>query len=114
MGHLLTLTLLLAAAPTSAGSASQSVGSEVPAASATSFSAFPIAMYNSDIGFGLGGKGVLKNRLHKDESFDLILFASSKGEQWYVLTFSIPNREIRQGTIYPHALDAKIEYQTSS
>jgi len=75
-----------------------------------SASAFPILMYDSDIGFGFGGKGVVKNRFKKDESFDLILFGSTKGEQWYVFTFSIPDFEIRQGRRYPLALDLKLTY----
>jgi hypothetical protein len=75
-----------------------------------STSAFPILMYDSDIGFGFGGKGIVKNCLRRDESFDLILFGSSKGEQWYVFTFSIPDFEIRQGKRYPVALDVKLEY----
>ena len=108
--YLLAQMFLLVTILMGPAGASELAAAEVPEKGATSFSAFPIAMYNSDIGFGLGGKGVLKNSLRKDESFDLILFASSKGEQWYVFTFSIPDREIRQGTIYPHALDAKIEY----
>jgi outer membrane protein assembly factor BamA len=112
--HLLVQIFLLAMILTGTASKFQLTAAEVPEKEATSFSAFPIAMYNSDIGFGVGGKGVLKNLLYKDESFDVILFASSKGEQWYVLTFSIPDREIRQGAIYHHALDAKIEYDKLS
>ncbi len=73
-------------------------------------SIFPILMYDSDIGFGFGGKGVIKNQFKRNESFDLILFGSTKGEQWYVFTFSIPDFEIRQGTRYPLALDLKLEY----
>jgi len=75
-----------------------------------SVSVFPILMYDSDIGFGFGGKGVVKNLYQKNESFDLILFASTKGEQWYVFSFSIPDFEIRQGTRFPLAGDFKIEY----
>ena len=75
-----------------------------------SISIFPIVMYDSDIGFGLGGKGVLKNGFHRNESFDLTLFGSSKGEQWYVFAFSIPDGEIRQGKTYPLALDLKLEF----
>ncbi len=74
----------------------------------TSF--FPIIMYNSDIGFGYGGKGVIKNGFHNNESFDLILFGSSKGQQWYEFKFSIPDFEIRQKTRYPLALDLRMEY----
>ncbi len=75
-----------------------------------SFSAFPFLMYDSDIGFGFGGKIIIKNLLKSDESFDLVLFGSTKGEQWYILSFSIPDSEIRQGTAFPLALDLKLEY----
>lgn len=40
----------------------------------------------------------------------MILFGSTKGEQWYVFTFSIPDQEIRQGIRYLYALDVKLEY----
>lgn len=75
-----------------------------------SYSAFPILMYDSDIGLGYGGKGTVKNIFHKNESFDQILFESSKGEQWYVFTFSIPDFELRQGELYPLAFDFRLEY----
>jgi len=75
-----------------------------------SWSAFPIVMYDSDIGLGIGGKGIVKNSLRADESFDLILFGSSKGEQWTVFTFSIPDFEIRQGKRYPLSFDLSVEY----
>ena len=75
-----------------------------------SFSAFPILTYGSDVGFGLGGKGVLKNQFQRNESFDLILFGSTKGEQWYFLTFALPDVEIRQGKRYALAFDVKLEY----
>jgi outer membrane protein insertion porin family len=75
-----------------------------------SISVFPILMYDSDIGFGFGGKGIVKNNFQKNESFDLILFGSTKGEQWYVFTFSIPDFEIRQNTRYPLAFDLRLEY----
>jgi len=76
----------------------------------TSISVFPILMYDSDIGFGFGGKGVIKNHFKKNESFDLMLFGSTKGEQRYAFVFSVPDFEIRQGTYYPLAFDLKIEY----
>lgn len=75
-----------------------------------SLSAFPIFMYDSDIGFGYGGKVKLVDYLARQESLDLILFNSSKGERWYVLTFSIPDFEIRQGEKYGLSLDIKAEY----
>jgi outer membrane protein assembly factor BamA len=67
-------------------------------------------MYDSDIGFGFGAKAKFVNYLKKQESFDLILFNSTKGERWYVFTFSIPDFEIRQGKTYPFSLDLKAEY----
>jgi outer membrane protein assembly factor BamA len=75
-----------------------------------SHSVFPVFMYDSDIGFGFGGKGIVKNQFQKDESFDLILFGSTRGEQWYVFTFSVPDFEIRHGKRYPVSLDVKLEY----
>ncbi len=62
-----------------------------------SFSPFPILMYDSDIGFGYGGRVKFVDYFKKKESLDLILFNSTKGERWYVFTFSIPDLEIRQG-----------------
>ena len=75
-----------------------------------SMSIFPILMYDSDIGFGFGGKGVLKNQLRKNESFDLMLFGSTKGEQRYCFVFSVPDFEIRQGTAYSLAFDVKMDW----
>ena len=75
-----------------------------------SSSVFPIITFASDVGLGLGGKGIVKNQFQQDESFDLILFGSNKGEQWYAFTFSMPDFEIRQGKRYPLALDVKLEY----
>lgn len=75
-----------------------------------SINVFPILMYDSDIGFGFGAKGVIKNNFRKNESFDLMLFGSTKGEQRYAFVFSVPDFEIRQGTYYSLAFDMKIEY----
>lgn len=73
-------------------------------------SIFPILMFDTDIGVGYGGKIKLVHFLKKKESFDLILFNSSKGERWYVFTFSIPDFEIRQGKIYSLSFDLRAEY----
>ncbi len=78
---------------------------------AVSWSAFPILMYNSDIGYGFGGKGVVRNRFQRNESFDLFLFGSSKGEQNYVFAFSMPDFELRQGKEYPLALDLTVGFE---
>ncbi len=70
----------------------------------------PILMYDTDIGFGYGGKAFLLNYLGGKESFDIIAFNSTKGERWYRLVFSIPDFEIRQGKKYPLALDFVVDY----
>lgn len=75
-----------------------------------SLSAFPILMYDTDIGVGYGAKAKFVDYLAKKESFDFILFNSSEGERWYVFTFSIPDIEIRQGKKYALSLDIKAEY----
>ncbi|HEX7502358.1 MAG TPA: BamA/TamA family outer membrane protein [Acidobacteriota bacterium] len=74
------------------------------------FDPFPIVSYDSDIGFGYGAKLFLLNQLRAGESFDLTLFNSSKGERWYRFVFSIPDFELRQGKVYPLALDLVIDY----
>ena len=75
-----------------------------------SLSAFPFLMYDTDIGIGYGGKAKFVNYLSREESFDFIVFNSSKGERWYVFTFSIPDIEIRQGKIYSLSFDIRAEY----
>ena len=75
-----------------------------------SLSAFPILMYDTDIGLGYGGKARFVYYLGYKESFDIIVFNSTKGERWYVFTFSIPDTEIRQGKVYPLSMDIKAEY----
>lgn len=87
-------------------------GAEVLAVNQKSktFNVFPIIMYDSDIGLGLGGRTLLKDYLKKKESFDLIIFVSSKGEQWYFFQFSLPDAELRQRKSYALAYDLKIEW----
>lgn len=70
----------------------------------------PILSYDTDTGFGYGLKVFFYDRLNAEESFDLILFNSTKGEQWYKLVFSIPDFESRQGTEFSVALDISFEY----
>jgi len=82
----------------------------IPNKSYKSWSPLPILMYGQDIGLGYGGKVKFVDYLKKKESFDLILFNSSKGERWYVFTFSIPDFEIRQNRTYPLSFDLKAEY----
>jgi hypothetical protein len=71
---------------------------------------FPILSYDSDTGFGYGGKLVILNQLGARESFDLTLYGSTRGERWYRFAFSVPDRELRQGTAYPMALDVVVDY----
>ncbi|MGD8539245.1 MAG: BamA/TamA family outer membrane protein [Candidatus Aminicenantes bacterium] len=75
-----------------------------------SYNVFPILMYNTDIGVGFGAKGKFVNFLGQDESFDLLLFNSTKGERTYVFVFSLPDFEIRLGTTYSFSFDLKAEY----
>jgi outer membrane protein assembly factor BamA len=72
--------------------------------------AFPIINYDSDAGFGYGGKGFLYNFLGKQESFDLTLYNSTKGERWYRVVFSTPDIQRRQGIKYPIAFDLTFDY----
>lgn len=85
-------------------------GAAVPKLERGRFDPFPIVSYDSDIGFGYGAKLFLLNQLKAGESFDLTLFNSSKGERWYRFVFSLPDFELRQGKIYPLALDLVIDY----
>jgi outer membrane protein assembly factor BamA len=82
----------------------------IPPGSYRSVSPFPILMYDTDIGFGYGGRVKFVDYLRKKESLDLIVFNSTKGERWYVFTFSIPDLEIRQGRTYGLSFDLKAEY----
>jgi endonuclease/exonuclease/phosphatase family metal-dependent hydrolase len=70
----------------------------------------PIFSYDTDVGFGLGGKVFVLNPLGMNESFDAVAFNSSKGERWYRLIFSWPDFELRQGRVYPIAIDAIVDY----
>lgn len=71
---------------------------------------FPIISYDTDAGFGYGIKTFFYDQLNSGESFDLLLYNSTKGEQWYTFIFSIPDFEGRQGTDFPAALDVSFEY----
>ncbi len=75
-----------------------------------SFEPLPILSYDTDVGFGYGAKAFLLNQFDYSESFDVVLFNSSKGERWYRLVFSLPDFELRQGKTYPLAFDLLIDY----
>ncbi len=70
----------------------------------------PILSYDTDVGFGYGAKVFYLNPLGLNESFDLVLFNSTKGERWYRFVFSVPDFEVRQGKIYPLAFDFIADY----
>ena len=74
------------------------------------FEILPIINYDSDVGFGYGAKAFLYDFFRKNESFDLILYNSTKGERWYRLVFSLTDFEKRQGTVYPFAFDLILDY----
>ncbi len=74
------------------------------------FEYFPFAMYDTDVGVGAGVKTVLRHGLGLRESFDLLLFASSKGERLVRLGISWPDAELRQGSVYDIALDLLFDY----
>lgn len=71
---------------------------------------FPFVSYDSDIGFGIGGKTFQLNKFGQCESIDAIIFASTGGERWSKMVFSLPDLNSRQGKIYDRAFDLTIEY----
>jgi outer membrane protein assembly factor BamA len=71
---------------------------------------FPIVNYDSDAGFGYGAKAFIFNQLKINESFDLILYNSTKGERWYRFVFSVMDMQHRQGKPYSLALDVIFDY----
>ena len=70
----------------------------------------PILSYDTDAGLGYGLKFFAVGHLGMRESFDLILFNSTRGERWYRLVFSLPDFELRQGTQYAAAVDLTVDY----
>ena len=74
------------------------------------FEFLPMLSYDTDVGFGYGAKAFFLDFLGESESFDVILFNSTKGERWYRLVFSIPDFELRQGKRYPLSLDLVVDY----
>lgn len=70
----------------------------------------PIISYDTDVGLGYGAKAFFLNYLGFNESFDLVLFNSTKGERWYRFVFSVPDFELRQGKVYPLSLDFLVDY----
>ena len=71
---------------------------------------FPFISYDTDAGFGVGVKAFALNHLGAMESFDGTLFWSTKGERWVRGVFSLRDFELRQGTVYPWAVDVVADY----
>jgi outer membrane protein assembly factor BamA len=78
--------------------------------SGKSLSVFPFLIYDTDIGWGYGAKAKFVNYLTVKESFDLLLFGSTKGERLFDFIFSIPDIEIRQGKTYSLSFDINAKY----
>jgi outer membrane protein assembly factor BamA len=70
----------------------------------------PILSYDSNTGFGFGAKSFFLNLLKLRESFDVIVFISTKGERWFRFVFSVPDFDLRQGKYYSAALDLIFDY----
>jgi hypothetical protein len=70
----------------------------------------PILNYDSDVGFGYGIKGFFYDQFNHNESFDITLYNSTKGERWYQLAYSVPDRQRRQGKKYDLAFDLTVDY----
>lgn len=87
-----------------------SLGRAQPDSSTSSFEALPIVSYDTDTGFGYGAKIFVVNLLGGNESLDAVAFQSSKGERWYRLVMAVPDFELRQGTVYPLAVDLIVDY----
>lgn len=87
-----------------------SFSQENQSGSRSNLEVLPIVNYDSDVGFGYGAKAFLFDLFEHKESFDLILYNSTKGERWYRLVFSIEDFESRQGSVYPLALDVIVDF----
>src|ERR1035437_2724229 len=70
-----------------------------------SYEILPIISYDTDVGLGYGAKTFFLNYLQCKESFDIVAFNSTKGERCYRFVYSLPDFELRQGTVYPWAFD---------
>lgn len=81
-----------------------------PSNSRASIEPLPILSYDTDTHLGYGAKLFLYDILKAEESFDFVLFNSTKGERWYRMVFSIPDFESREGTEYPLAFDLTFDY----
>jgi endonuclease/exonuclease/phosphatase family metal-dependent hydrolase len=91
-------------------SSTSKISNKVSSLVESTFEPLPIFSYDTDAGFGYGAKAFFLNSLGSNESFDAVLFNSTKGERWYRFVFSIPDFEVRQGKVYPIALNLTVDY----
>ena len=106
--HFITLCLAFALLDVKYGIASAADSAQNLATSKVDV--LPILSYDTDAGVGYGIKSFFLNFSGRSESFDIVLFNSTKGDRWYKGVFSIPDFEMRQGTAYPLALDVTVDY----
>jgi outer membrane protein assembly factor BamA len=106
----LSISLIFTALLMNKGQSNTSASDSVQRFEKATTDFLPIVSYDTDAGFGYGVKSFFLNHLHYRESFDVVLFNSTKGERWYRLVFSIPDFEARQGTEYPLAVDVVFDY----
>ena len=86
------------------------IGQTISNADKSEWEIFPIINYDTDVGFGFGAKGYLYNFADFNESFDITIYNSTKGERWYQLYFSYPDIQRRQGRKYNFAVDLVADY----
>jgi outer membrane protein assembly factor BamA len=89
---------------------SEIIAQDDSAANKSNYELFPIVNYDTDTGFGYGGKAYVYDLISKNESFDITIYNSTKGERWYKLFISFPDVERRQGKKYSLAVDLDIDY----
>ena len=106
---LLLFVLLIEQARAQVDSSFQKPGTDSSLSESTT-EGLPILMYDTDVGFGYGVKGFFLNHFGLNESFDILLFNSTKGERYYRLVVSLPDFERRQRKVYPLAVDLIVEY----
>ncbi len=110
---LLCVFLLLAASPVLPVSLRCSAGlsdSDTCRERNRSTDVLPMLSYDSNTGVGFGIKSCFLDHLGQNESFDAVIFGSSKEERWVRLVISLPDFERRQGKPYPAAVDLAVDY----
>lgn len=71
---------------------------------------FPIVSYDSDFGYGIGGKCLFINQIGYNESFGVGISQSTKGEFWSRISFSLLDEKFRHRKKHPISFDFYIDY----